>query len=70
MKESNTNKHLIEMVQTALHSGQEITIAANGWSMYPCLLPADVVKIHPTPFADNRGGRGVRFRWGLGQAET
>jgi translation initiation factor IF-1 len=62
MKERNTNKHLIEMVQTALHSGQEITIAANGWSMYPCLLPADIVKIHPTPFADLKKGDVIVFQ--------
>ncbi len=62
MKESNQHIHLIEMVQTALHNGQEITIAANGWSMYPCLFPADIVKIHPTPFSDLKKGDVIVFQ--------
>lgn len=54
--------HLIEMVKTALQNGQEITITANGWSMYPCLRPSDVVKIHPTPFSDLKFGDIIAFQ--------
>lgn len=62
MKGSDPNIHLIEMVQTALKNGQEITIAANGWSMFPCLRPSDVVKIHPTSFSDLIFGDIIAFQ--------
>jgi hypothetical protein len=63
MKQENlTQTHLIEMVQTALLNGQEITITANGWSMFPCLRPSDVVKIHPTPFSELKFGDIIAFQ--------
>jgi hypothetical protein len=63
MKQENLPQtHLIEMVQTALQNGQEITITANGWSMFPCLRPSDVVKIHPTPFSELKFGDIIAFQ--------
>jgi hypothetical protein len=63
MKEGiNQHQHLIEMVQTALQKGQEITIEANGWSMFPCLLPSDVVKIDATPFTALKIGDIIAFK--------
>lgn len=62
MMENSPHIHLIEMVQTALQQGQEITISANGWSMFPCLLPSDIVKIQPNPLAEINVGDIIVFR--------